>query len=291
MSSALILCRFVHFAVVLSLFGICLFRTWLFRPLLIKAATAPVDAKLTGLLRSLSSVAFASGVLWLVLTAGNMASSWQDGLDPQTLRLVLNNTFFGQVWRWHLLLCALLLISVGWRRCSSPNLRLVLTALLLATLAPVGHGAMFDGLSGELLMLNQLIHLCCVGAWLGGLLLLSLLLAQPSAGNAQRLLRRFSGIGYGLVAAIIITGLINVRVISGAVWPEPAFSGFGLILLIKVSLVLCMLLLALFNRLILNSKTNRLNVLRASVALECLFGMAAVAVVSLLGTLPPMLTI
>jgi putative copper resistance protein D len=275
----------------LSLFGICLFRTWLFRPLLIEAATAPLDAKLTGVLRSLASVAFASGLLWLVLTAGNMAGRWQDGLDPQTLRLVLNNTFFGQVWSGHLLLCALLLISVGWRRCSSANLRLALTASLLATLAPVGHGAMFDGLSGELLILNQLIHLCCVGAWLGGLLLLSLLLAQPSAGNAQRLLRRFSGIGYGLVAAIIITGLINVRVMSGAPWPEPAFSGFGLILLIKVCLVLCMLLLALFNRLLLNSKSNRLNVLRASVALECLLGMAAVAAVSLLGTLPPMLTI
>ena len=289
MSSALILCRFAHFAVVLLLFGICLFRTWLFKPLLAEAATATLDAKLTWTLRSLASVALASSLLWLVLIAGSMAGSWQDGLDPLTLTLVLRNTFFGQVWSGHLLLSALLLISLASRRFSSPDLRLALSTLLLATLAPVGHGAMFDGLSGGLMILNQLIHLCCVGAWLGGILLLSLLLAQPSTGNAQHLLRRFSGIGYGLVAAIITTGLINVRVMSGAVWPEPAFSGFGLILLIKVCLVLCMLLLALINRLLLNSSGDRLNLLRTSVALECLFGVAAVAAVSLLGTLPPML--
>lgn len=288
MQSALILCRFVHFAAVLLLFGTCLFRTWLFRPLLIDAGAASLDKKLTWVLRSLVPLALASGLLWLVLTAGIMAGSWQDGLDPQTLTLVLGNTFFGQVWSAHLLLNALLWVGLVSQRLWSPNLRLALATLLLATLAPVGHGAMFDGLSGELMILNQLIHLCCIGAWLGGLLLLSLLLVPPSVGNAHHLLLRFSGIGYGLVAAIIITGLINVRVLSGAVWPEPAFSGFGLILLIKVCLVLCMLLLALLNRLLLNGNGGRLKVLRTSVAVECLFGMAAVAAVSLLGTLPPM---
>ena len=147
MSSALILCRFAHFAVVLLLllFGICLFRTWLFKPLLAEAATATLDAKLTWILRSLASVALASSLLWLVLIAGSMAGSWQDGLDPPTLTLVLRNTFFGQVWSGHLLLSALLLISLASRRFSSPNLRLALSTLLLATLAPVGHGAMFDG--------------------------------------------------------------------------------------------------------------------------------------------------
>lgn len=288
MQSALILCRFVHFAAVLLLFGSCLFRTWLFRSLLTDRETGPLDAKLGWLLRSMAFLALASGLLWLVLTAGSMGGSWQDGLDPQTLMLVLGHTLFGQVWSWHLLFNAALLVCLLSRHFSSPGLRLALGALLLATLAPVGHGAMFDGLSGQLLILNQLVHLACVGAWLGGLLVLSLLLAQPALENAQPLLQRFSGIGYGLVAAIIMTGLINVRVLSGAPWPEPAFSGFGLILLIKVCLMLCMLSLALTNRLLLNNLGDRLAILRTSVALECLFGMAAVAAVSLLGTLPPM---
>jgi len=288
MQNALILCRFVHFAVVLLLFGSYLFRTWLFRPLLTDLETGLLDRRLGWLLRSMAFLALLSGLAWLVLTAGSMGGSWQDGLDPHTLILVLGHTFFGQVWGWHLLFNAALLACLLSRHFSSLSLRLTLSTLMLATLAPVGHGAMFDGLSGQLLILNQLVHLACVGGWLGGLMVLSLLLAQPVVANSQPLLRRFSGIGYGLVAAIITTGLINVRVLSGAPWPEPAFSGFGLILLIKVCLVLCMLLLALTNRLLLSSAGDRLTILRTSVAFECLFGMAAVAAVSLLGTLPPM---
>jgi putative copper resistance protein D len=42
--------------------------------------------------------------------------------------------------------------------------RLGLSALLLATLAPVGHGAMLDGVEGQLLMLNQMVHLTCVAS-------------------------------------------------------------------------------------------------------------------------------
>lgn len=288
MQNALILCRFVHFAAVLLLFGACLFRTCLFRSLLGNSDQSVLDAKLCSISRGLVPLALVSAILLLMLTAASMADSWRDGLDPSTLALVLKHTFFGQVWAGHLVLNLLLLINVCSTRFASPQWRLVLSTLLLATLAPVGHGAMFDGLLGDMMIGNQLIHLCCVGAWIGGLLLLSLLMTSPTANDVRPILLRFSGVGYGLVAMIIATGLINVRVMSGAVWPEPAFSGFGLILLIKVCLVLCMLLLALFNRLLLNSQNFRLDILRTSVALECLFGLAAVAAVSLLGTLPPL---
>lgn len=171
---------------------------------------------------------------------------------------------------------------------SSFALRLILTSLLLATLAPVGHGAMLDGLDGQLLILNQLIHLACVGAWLGGLMLLMLILLQPTGQPIGLILRRFSGIGYGLVAGLLVTGLINVRVLTGVFWPTPLLSGFALILLIKVALVGTMLLLALFNWLRVKDCEQRLSTLRSSVIIEWLLGIAAVAAVSLLGTLPPM---
>lgn len=66
------------------------------------------------------------------------------------------------------------------------------------------------------------------------------------------------------------------------------FSGFALILLIKVLLVAGMLGLALFNRLRIRGCDQRLSSLRSSVLVEWLLGVAAVAAVSLLGTLPPM---
>ncbi|CAI8839071.1 copper homeostasis membrane protein CopD [Pseudomonas zeae] len=284
MSEALVLCRFVHFIVVLMLFG-----AWLFRPLLLKNEAPQVDRHLARLARWLATVALLSGIAWALLITASMAGSATAAFDPDTVALVLGNTFFGQVWRWHLLINAALLalLFTPWR--SSMPMRLGLSALLLATLAPVGHGAMLDGLSGQLLILNQIVHLTCVAAWLGGLLLLVMILRQPTE-PMREVLRRFSGVGYALVAGLLLTGLINVRVLTGQWWPTPLFSGFALILLIKALIVLGMLGLALFNRLRIDDCEQRMGTLKRSVLLEWLLGIGAVAAVSLLGTLPPMIT-
>jgi putative copper resistance protein D len=284
MSEALVLCRFVHFIVVLMLFG-----AWLFRPLLLRDEALQVDRHLARLTRWLAVVAMVSGIAWALLITASMAGSVAAAFDPDTVALVLGNTFFGQVWRWHLLINAALLalLLTPWH--SNMPLRLGLSALLLATLAPVGHGAMLDGVSGQLLILNQIVHLTCVAAWLGGLLMLVMILRQPTE-PMRDVLRRFSGIGYALVAGLLITGLINVRVLTGQWWPTPLFSGFALILLIKALIVLGMLGLALFNRLRVEDCEQRMGTLRRSVMLEWLLGIGAVAAVSLLGTLPPMIT-
>ncbi|MBK5301018.1 MULTISPECIES: copper homeostasis membrane protein CopD [Gammaproteobacteria] len=285
MTDALVLCRFLHFTVVLMLFG-----AWVFRPLLLGRETVWLDPSLARVTRWLAAIALISGVGWLLLITASMAGSADAAFDPATLGLVLSNTFFGQVWRWHLLLNLLLmaLLLTPWR--SSTLWRISLSSLLLATLAPVGHGAMLDGLQGQLLILNQIIHLACVGAWLGGLMLLVMILCQPADHPLSAILRRFSGIGYALVAGLVMTGLINVRVLTGVFWPTPLLSGFALILLIKVVLVIGMLGLALFNWLRVKDCQQRLGQLRASVMLEWLLGIGAVAAVSLLGTMPPMIT-
>ncbi|WP_439878457.1 copper homeostasis membrane protein CopD [Pseudomonas prosekii] len=282
MTDALVLCRFLHFVVVLMLFGV-----WVFRPLLWTDAAVNLDRSLARITRWLTAVALLSGVTWLLLITASMAGDWSAAFAPSTLNLVLSKTFFGQVWRWHLLLNVLLMVLLWTPLHTNAVLRLIVSGLLLATLAPVGHGAMLDGLSGQLLILNQIIHLVCVGTWLGGLMLLVLILRQPVALDV--VLRRFSGIGYGLVAGLLITGLINVRVLTGQFWPTPLWSGFALILLIKVVLVAAMLGLALFNRLRIKDCEQRVGTLKTSVLLEWLLGIGAVAAVSLLGTMPPMI--
>ena len=281
MATLLVLCRFLHFIVVLLMFG-----AWGLRPWLLGADVQPtLDRQLLRITRGLAGLGLVTGVAWLLLITASMAGSWDAALQPATLQLVLGKTFFGQVWAWHLLLNLLLVIVLikPW-----PALRLPLLALLLATLAPVGHGAMLDGLTGQLLILNQVVHLLCVGAWLGGLLVLVLILQQAQGQRLEPILRRFSGVGYGLVGGLLVTGLINVRVLTGQLWPTPLFQGFALILLIKVGLVLGMLGLALLNRLRIERCEQRLGSLKASVMMEWLLGLAAVAAVSLLGTLPPM---
>ena len=281
MATLLVLCRFLHFIVVLLIFG-----AWVFRPWLLGTGAQPaLDRHLLRVTRGLAWLGLGTGVAWLLLITASMAGSWDAALQPATLELVLGKTFFGQVWVWHLLLNLSLVIVLikPW-----PALRLPLSALLLATLAPVGHGAMLDGLSGQLLILNQVVHLLCVGAWLGGLLLLVLILKQPQPFALEPILRRFSGVGYALVVGLLVTGLINVRVLTGQLWPTPLFNGFALVLLIKVMLVFGMFALALLNRLRLEHCEQRLGALKASVMLEWLLGVSAVAAVSLLGTLPPM---
>lgn len=297
MQEGLILCRFVHFGAVLLMFGIGLFRCLLLRSLLLhrypdasgSGPESPESQALQGTLRWLSAVALISAVSWLMLTAANMSGDGYAAVDWQTLGLVLGKTFFGHVWIIHLGLSVLAFIGSFGLLTPMPLPRLLLNTLLLLTLAPVGHGAMFDGINGQLLVLNQMLHLIGVGAWLGGLVMLAVLLGTATQVDVQALLRRFTGIGYGLVALIIVTGMINVRALSGAPWPEPAFSGFGLVLAVKLALVLGMLALAAVNRHLAQAAELRTGLLRVSIVLECLLGAAALAAVSLLGTLPPML--
>ncbi|MGY2291162.1 copper homeostasis membrane protein CopD [Pseudomonas sp. SDO528_S397] len=281
MATLLVACRFVHFITVLLMFGARVFRPWL----LGNTPQPVLDLPLQRVTQGLAWLALVSGVAWLMLISASMADTGLFELQLPTVQLVLGKTFFGQVWTWHLLLNALLvvLLMTPWQA-----LRLPLITLLLATLAPVGHGAMLNGLSGQLLILNQAVHLVCVGAWLGGLLLLALILCQPGRFALEPVLRRFSGAGYVLVAGLLVTGLINVRVLTGQLWPTPLFSGFALILLIKVLLVFGMLALALLNRLRIANCEQRHGALKASVIAEWLLGVSAVAAVSLLGTLPPM---
>ncbi|MGZ0701045.1 copper homeostasis membrane protein CopD [Pseudomonas piscis] len=284
MASWLVLCRFVHFAAILSLIG-----AWGLRPLLLDRGHEVVQQRLDRVARRLTLVGLGSGLAWLLLISASMAGSWSAALNPATVALVLGKTFFGQVWTWHLalnlLLLGLLLTPLG----RYLPLRLGLAALLLATLAPVGHGAMFEGLKGQLLILNQIVHLSCVGLWLGGLLVLLMVLRQPQS-SMEPLLRRFSGVGYVLVAGLLASGLINVRMLTGQWWPTPLFSGFALVLLVKALLVGGMLALALLNRLRIRGCDQRLGSLRRSVGLEWSLGIAAVAAVALLGTLPPLQT-
>jgi putative copper resistance protein D len=288
MQDGLILCRFVHFGAVLLLFGVGLFRSVLFASYLspFEDGTA---RRLDRAMAGFAALALLSAVAWLMLTAANMADDWHDAVNLQTIGSVLGHTFFGHVWIVHLLLCLLaVLLSLPKLR-SRPRLCLLVNTLLLLTLAPVGHGAMYDGTQGQLLILNQMLHLTGVGTWLGGLLMLAVLLIGDSAVDVRAVLLRFSGIGYALVALIVVTGMVNVRALSGALWPEPALSGFGWVLAVKVALVLCMLTLAALNRTLAQAPDLRVSVLRVSVLFECLFGAAALAAVSLLGTLPPML--
>ncbi|WBG63451.1 copper homeostasis membrane protein CopD [Pseudomonas citronellolis] len=284
MDDALVFCRFLHLSLTLTLFGVALFRAVLRRQE--PAVLAALDGHVLAGQRIAAALALLGGLAWLGLVAASMAGDWSAALDGPTLRLVLGQTFFGQIWAWHLLANVALLVALCLPLSVDNPLRVLLAGAVLASLAPVGHGAMLDGWAGVGLMLNQALHLLCAGAWLGGLLLLAALLYRAPASTHGEALRRFSGVGYLLVVGVAASGLVNVWALVGQ-WPDPRTSTFGLVLTIKLLLVAGMLALALLNRVALAFREKRLLALRRSVVLEWVCGVAAVAVVSLLGTLSP----
>jgi putative copper resistance protein D len=282
--SALVIVRFIHFASVMLVFGASLFR-----PLMLDhpAQQQRVRNLLDPLLCLLAGIGLVSAVLWLLLVSADMNDIGFRALNLDAVRKVLGGTFFGKVWSLHLMLCAALLVCLRIPGARTAVIARPLSALALATLAPIGHAAMLDGFDGTLLVINQLIHLFCVGAWLGALMVLIFILIRPGSQDIRELLLRFSSIGFVLVAGVLITGLINVRVLTGAFWPVPGQSGFATVLAVKAALVLGMLGLAAYHRSRLHAAHLSAARLRWTIGAEWGLGFAALAAVSLLGTLAP----
>ncbi|UFH51305.1 CopD family protein [Pseudomonas sp. KNUC1026] len=196
---------------------------------------------------------------------------------------MLFGTFFGKIWGVHLVLCLLQLVywRLPGRRSHTPAL--ALSTLALATMAPVGHVAMFTGIEGGLMVLNQMLHLLCAGAWLGGLFLLIWMSFKPQLVDLKDSMRQFSLIGVPLVGIILISGVINTRLITGQFLPSG--SAFATVLAFKAAAVLAMLGFALYNR--YQARRVPPAGMRTALIAEALCGVFALGAVAWLGTLAP----
>jgi putative copper resistance protein D len=169
-----------------------------------------------------------------------------------------------------------------------------LSAALLASLALVGHAAMRTGVEGLAQRANHAAHLLTAGAWLGGLLPFLLCLRayadsdlRPDAVDAMT---RSSFWGQFIVAAIVLTGAVNVALISGRA-PIPPTTLYRALLDAKILTVGLMISLAVFNRFCLAPRlapgAMALALLRATSAIEVALGTAVVALVSVFALLDP----
>jgi putative copper resistance protein D len=227
-----------------------------------------------------------------------MAGSSAAAVDFAVVGAVLLETRFGRVWCWHLLLAAILVLACLGRHPRRPVV-LVLSLGLLASLGWVGHAAMDDGSTRIAHELNQTGHLLAAGLWLGGLAPLAWVLRQArrqpgdfEISVARDALRNFSHMGYVAVALIALTGAINTLLLVGnldAMLGTP----YGRLLAIKILVFLAMVVVALINRFRLAPRISHdsgaLRALGRTVALEQSLGLAALAIVSVLGLWPPAL--
>jgi putative copper resistance protein D len=296
---ALVIARFIHFAASMAAFGATAFGVYAVDRVpgnRNTRAAARFDDWNLNLLRVSAVLMLLSALAILPFVAARMAGNESAALDPATIGLALFDTGFGRVWCWHLAFTLMLVVSAVF----APNrvaLNLVWAALALATLGWVGHAAAGSGWAGFGRELNQSVHLLAAGLWLGGLVPLGWLLARARSDEAtfavllRPALPAFSQIGYAAVAVIAITGAVNTLILVGSL--DALFgTDYGRLLSLKILLYLAMVGIALRNRFHLMPRladrfqgANR--ALYRSVVVEQAIGIGILAVVSLLGTLPP----
>lgn len=292
MIAALALCRAVHDTALLLLAGIGIFARFL--------APAPLARAITPPLRPLASaaawVAVATTILWLMLEAGTIGNGWADSANPAVLGPVLTDTGFGHVWIARLALAVLLAVLAATGRIDRWAVTLPVVGALLASLALVGHAAALGGLPGTLHRLSDALHLLGAAAWPGSLVPLLAALARlrdPTLkADALVALRRFSAMGYGAVALVVATGVVNSALIIG-LWPIHWAAAYPRLLLVKIVLVAAMIAVACANGFCFAPALRRRAAgagknLTAGTIVEIVLAVAVVALVGLFGLLDPM---
>ncbi|MGA7328140.1 MAG: copper homeostasis membrane protein CopD [Rhodomicrobium sp.] len=241
---ALAAARFIHYTALTSLFGGLLFAFYA------GFASDRVRKLVRGGSVLAALAALASGVAWFLTTSATMADASIIELDRETLRFVLIETSFGQLWIVRLsLISTIVLLAV---RISHPRQRRYMLTLLsaasLASLAGTGHAQEGHGLTSVVHIFADAAHLLAAGAWLGAFLpLLLALRPKDDLADAAAKPLRFSGVGSAAVAMLIGTGLINVLFISGFDY-RGLISPYGYALFLKLTLFAGMLVFAAANR-------------------------------------------
>jgi putative copper resistance protein D len=230
----------------------------------------------------------------ILVLAGQMSGSLAGATDPATLWAVIGGTDAGKAWVARLLVLVAALFAIPKAR--APDVAST-SGVALATLAWGGHAAAQEGLFGYVRLVGDILHLLAAGVWVGALVaFVGLVVRKAEAGVTARALARFSGVGTGVVAVLIVTGLINMAPsVSWTPLPVLTTSLWGRLLLVKLGLFVAMLGLAAANRFLL---TPRLEAaaggadpdrrhLRFSLFVELGVGLAVLALVAWLGTLSP----
>lgn len=255
-------------------------------------------------------VAFVSGGAWLFIVGSQMSGMPINAVLPGgVLGIVLTQTHFGEAWLIRLALVVILagcLVVQRFTRNQVPAVIGVLTAAaFVASLAWAGHGAAAEEVPFDALHLPaDILHLLATGAWLGALVPLSLMLAEArrdgSTGAvtaAQGATLRFSALGLTCVATLLVTGIVNTWFLAGTI---PALIGtlYGQLLVLKVALFVVMIAVASRNRRqfiprltdIAGDAADRLRAvfqLRRNVLTEAGVGVFVLAIVGVIGILPP----
>jgi putative copper resistance protein D len=299
-----VLARLVQYAGAATLFGAPLFYLYGLPAAGPGAARAMPDTRRLIVVAALLT-AMGCGLALLAQTV-MMSGALASALDPRALVMVATGTQFGAA---VLARSAASLITLVLVAALPPSTKLwriaaALGALALASFAWSGHGADGEGAAGLFKLLADIVHLLAAGIWLGALAALVVLVLGARQAEAtevralHRALEGFSGVGSLVVAALVLTGLINAWFLVGPDHVLTAVSAaWGAVLVAKLAVFALMLSLAALNRFVLTPRLERslagldptaaLVALRKSLLVESAAGLSVLVLVSWLGTLAP----
>lgn len=246
--------------------------------------------------------AVASGAMWLVLEAVNMSGeTLARAVTDGAIRVVLAQTSFGHVFALRAAVSIALAGVLAWLALARTGraqhalriVALVLGAVLLVTLAFVGHAAAVGHGAIHLIhALADMLHLAGAAGWIGALPALVFCLAQPlPVAELTRLTVRFSRLGIVCVVVLAASGAVNALFLVGS-FAALAGTPYGRVLLVKLGLFVVMLGLAAVNkrrltpRLVAGERTAAAT-LRRNAMLEVACGAAVVVLVAALGVMAP----
>ena len=261
------------------------------RPLILLAAAGLLVACVLGLLSQ------------TVVLAGSM----QEGLTYDALSAVVTGMSFGKSSCARALVAAVFFIAFALRKSDRRGwwLGVIAGGLICASFAWMGHGAATKGAPGLLHLGSDILHTLAAAVWIGALVAFLILLAGGDRGTdarrqaLHRALHGFSGVGSGLVAVLVATGLINSWFLVGleglaGLWT----SAYGQLLTLKLVLFLAMVGLAGANRFQLtprlgaalgggSSAQQAIAALRKSLIWETGISMAVLGIVAWFAMLAP----
>jgi copper resistance protein D len=288
-TALLVVTRAVHFASLMLIFGGSAYAALLRH----RKLDEPGAGSLRNLFATAASLALISGIVWFCLIAGQMSGAWQGSFDPAILELAATATRFGHIFLARLIGMIGLSAVCILRRGAKPLIVAILSGLLLASLAPISHAAATGGEIAVLGATNDAVHLLAAGFWLGGLVVLALLICRCSTDATALIgpLRIFSIWGAAVVALLVSSGVIN----AFSILPLSAMSlhnSYFDLLLVKVGLAAVMVGLASLNRwrfapALPSGGDQQVRHLARSVGLEIALGFLVVAIVGYLGTMAP----
>ena len=303
---AVILLRLVQFAGAMILFGSSLFALYalpVHRPGSVHEA-----AWLSPLLSWSAAGLLIGSLLGLLAQTSMLAGSMTEGLKLSSLSAVVTTMGLGRSALARTAAAGLALVLLLVRRPDRRTLSAcaILGAIVCASFAWMGHGAATEGAGGSLHLAADMLHALAAGVWIGALVGFGFLAFRRNGHTADthavlhKALYGFSGVGSGLVAVLLVTGLINSWFLVGpsriaGLWTTP----YGLLLSVKLALFVAMLGLAAANRFRLTPALGvaldtsgapeaALGALRLSLLLETSLAVSVLGLVAWFGMLAPL---